>query len=158
MDIQISSNLERLLFELEDRDGAAVARLLRTFREKGSTEISERLHGRLVEGWASARFDDDQVLMCIAEEADKSGIVLDPHSAVGVLAARACRPDPAVPVVALATAHPAKFPDAVEKATGVRPVLPDRLSDLLDRSERMTNLPNDLSEVETFVEEHVRAV
>ncbi len=158
MDIQVSSNLERLLFELEGRDGAAVARLLDAFRENGSVAIDRALHASLAEGWSGARFDDDQVLACIADEADRSGVVLDPHSAVGVLAARACRRDPGVPVVALATAHPAKFPDAVEKATGVRPALPDRLGDLLGLPERMTHLPNDLAGVEAFVEEHVRAV
>jgi threonine synthase len=158
MDIQVSSNLERLLFELEGRDGAAVARLLDAFRENGSVAIDGALHASLAEGWSGARFDDDQVLACIADEADRSGVVLDPHSAVGVLAARACRRDPGVPVVALATAHPAKFPDAVEKATGVRPALPDRLGDLLGLPERMTHLPNDLAGVEAFVEEHVRAV
>ena len=158
MDIQVSSNLERLLFELEGRDGDAVARLLEAFRENGSVAIDEKLHASLASGWLGARFGDDQVLACIAAEADRSGVVLDPHSAVGVLAARECRRDPGVPMVALATAHAAKFPDAVEKATGVRPALPDRLGDLLDRPERMTHLPNDLAGVEAFVEEHARAV
>lgn len=158
MDIQVSSNLERLLFELEGRDGAAVARLLEAFRENGSVPIDGALHASLASGWSGARFDDDQVLACIAAEADRSGVVLDPHSAVGVLAARECRRDPAVPMVALATAHPAKFPDAVEKATGVRPALPERLGDLLTRPERMTHLPNDLAGVEAFVEEHAHAV
>ena len=79
-------------------------------------------------------------------------MVLDPHSAVGVLAARRCRRDPSVPMVALATAHPAKFPDAVESATGVRPVLPERLGDLFERPERCVRLPNDLLAVQAHVE------
>jgi threonine synthase len=132
MDIQVSSNLERLLFELLDRDGAAVAALLDDFRATGTTALDPVLHAALGDAWTAACFHDDAVLRCIADEADRSGVVLDPHSAVGVLAARRCRRDPSVPMVALATAHPAKFPDAVESATGVRPVLPERLGDLFD--------------------------
>ncbi|MEC8872826.1 MAG: threonine synthase, partial [Actinomycetota bacterium] len=106
--------------------------------------------------WSAARFGDDVVKNCIAAEADRSGIVLDPHTAVGVLAGRAARRDPSIPLVALATAHPAKFPDAVEAATGVRPELPDRLADLHDRPERLTRMPNDLVVVQEFVEAHRR--
>ena len=105
---------------------------------------------------AFANFVD--VLRLAADEADRSGTVLDPHSAVGVLAARASGRDRSTPMVALATAHPAKFPDAVEAATGVRPALPERLGDLFDRPERLTTLPNDLASVEAFVEAGVRPV
>ena len=157
MDIQVSSNLERLLFELLDRDGAAVAEQLDRFRASGSFRLDPVLHAALADGWAGARFDDRTVRDCIATEADRSGVVLDPHSAVGVLAARACRRDPSVPMVALATAHPAKFPDAVADATGIRPPLPERLADLHERPERLTRLPNDLAVVQEFVEAHRRA-
>ena len=157
MDIQVSSNLERLLFELLDRDGAAVAEQLDRFRASGSFRLDPVLHAALADGWAGARFDDGTVRDCIATEADRSGVVLDPHSAVGVLAARACRRDPSVPMVALATAHPAKFPDAVADATGIRPPLPERLADLHERPERLTRLPNDLAVVQEFVEAHRRA-
>ena len=157
MDIQVSSNLERLLFELLDRDGAAVAEQLDRFRASGSFRLDPVLHGALADGWAGARFDDGTVRDCIATEADRSGVLLDPHSAVGVLAARACRRDPSVPMVALATAHPAKFPDAVAAATGIRPPLPERLADLHERPERLTRLPNDLAVVQEFVEAHRRA-
>ena len=92
----------------------------------------------------------------IAAEAAQSGIGLAPHTAVGVLAARACRRDPSIPMVALATAHPAKFPDAVEAASGARPGLPDRLADLHQRPERLTALPADLAVVEDFVRAHRR--
>ena len=156
MDIQVSSNLERLLFELLDRDGAAVAEQLDRFRASGSFRLDPVLHAALADGWAGARFDDRTVRDCIATEADRSGVVLDPHSAVGVLAARACRRDPSVPMVALATAHPAKFPDAVADATGIRPPLPERLADLHERPERLTRLPNDLAVVQEFVEAHRR--
>jgi len=157
MDIQVSSNLERLLFELLDRDGAAVAEQLNRFRASGSFRLDPVLHAALADGWAGARFDDGTVRDCIATEADRSGVVLDPHSAVGVLAARACRRDPSVPMVALATAHPAKFPDAVADATGMRPELPERLADLHERPEHLTQLPNDLAVVQEFVEAHRRA-
>ena len=157
MDIQVSSNLERLLFELLDRDGAAVAEQLDRFRASGSFRLDPVLHAALADGWAGARFDDGTVRDCIATEADRSGVLLDPHSAVGVLAARACRRDQSVPMVALATAHPAKFPDAVADATGIRPPLPERLADLHERPERLTRLPNDLAVVQEFVEEHRRA-
>ena len=157
MDIQVSSNLERLLFELLDRDGAAVAEQLDRFRASGSFRLDPVLHAALADGWAGARFDDRTVRDCIATEAARSGVLLDPHSAVGVLAARACRRDPSVPMVALATAHPAKFPDAVADATGIRPPLPERLADLHERPERLTRLPNDLAVVQEFVEAHRRA-
>ena len=157
MDIQVSSNLERLLFELLDRDGAAVAEQLNCFRASGSFRLDPVLHAALADGWAGARFDDGTVRDCIATEADRSGVLLDPHSAVGVLAARACRRDPSVPMVALATAHPAKFPDAVADATGMRPELPERLADLHERPEHLTQLPNDLAVVQEFVEAHRRA-
>ena len=157
MDIQVSSNLERLLFELLDRDGAAVTEQLNRFRASGSFRLDPVLHAALADGWAGARFDDGTVRDCIATEADRSGVLLDPHSAVGVLAARACRRDPSVPMVALATAHPAKFPDAVADATGIRPPLPERLADLHERPERLTRLPNDLAVVQEFVEAHRRA-
>ena len=159
MDIQVSSNLERLLFELSDRDGPAVAALLERFRSEGTAALDPGLHASLGNAWSGYRFDDEEVLRCIADEADRSGTVLDPHTAVGVLAARAHQEagyDVGVKIVALATAHPSKFPDAIEQATGVRPPLPDHLSDLFDRPEQLVRLPNDLEAVEAFVAERSR--
>jgi len=159
MDIQVSSNLERLLFELSDRDGPAVAALLERFRSEGTAALDPGLHASLGNAWSGYRFDDEEVLRCIADEADRSGTVLDPHTAVGVLAARAHQEagyDVGVKMVALATAHPSKFPDAIEQATGVRPPLPDHLSDLFDRPEQLVRLPNDLEAVEAFVAERSR--
>ena len=156
MDIQVSSNLERLLFEMNGRDGATVGAQLDDFRATGDFQLDPVQHAALADGWDGACFDDGEVRACIAAEAERSGIVLDPHTAVGVLAARACRRDPSIPMVALATAHPAKFPDAVEAATGSRPSLPDRLADLHQRPERLTALPADLAVVEDFVRAHRR--
>ena len=159
MDIQVSSNLERLLFDVSNRDGSAVAALLERFRSKGTVTLDPGLHASLGNAWSGYSFNDEEVLLCIADEADRSGTVLDPHTAVGVLAARAYQDsgyDVGVKMVALATAHPSKFPDAIEKATGVRPPLPDRLTDLFDRAEKLVRLPNDLEAVEAFVAERSR--
>jgi threonine synthase len=155
MDIQISSNLERLLFELLNRDGQKVDKMLNEFRERKTISIDPDIRETLSNQWNGACFTDDEVKRCISKEADNSGIVLDPHSAIGVLAARECRKDKSIPMVALATAHPAKFPDAVEDATGIRPELPAHLADLLDRPEQYTQQPNDLATVQKYIEEVV---
>lgn len=155
MDIQISSNLERLLFELLNRDGQKVDKMLNEFRERKTISIDPDIRETLSNQWNGACFTDDEVKRCISKEADNSGIVLDPHSAIGVLAARECRKDKSIPMVALATAHPAKFPDAVEDATGIRPELPEHLADLLDRPEQYTQQPNDLATVQKYIEEVV---
>ncbi len=99
--------------------------------------------------------DDDETVAEIARIHRETGTLVDPHTAVGVAAGRACRGDPRVPMVALATAHPAKFPDAVARATGARPALPRRLADLFERPERYDVLPNDLAAVQAFVRETV---
>ena len=151
MDIQVSSNFERLLFDLLERDGAAVARTLNGFRQSGGFELSEPRWRRASEIFDGFRLDDAQTLAEIARLQAECGELVDPHSAIGVAAARAVGADLEMPVVALATAHPAKFPDAVERATGIRPVLPPRLADLYQREERMTELPNDLYSVQNAI-------
>jgi threonine synthase len=151
MDIQISSNFERFLFELYDRDGAAVAALLGKLRRERRFEVSADLLER-ARGWfAAARFDDEETVRAIAEIHQRSGIVVDPHTAVGILAAEARRPAPEVPVIAIATADPAKFPDAVERAIGIRPVSPPAIGDLHARPERRHLLPNDADAVRRFI-------
>jgi threonine synthase len=158
MDIQVSSNVERLLFDLYDRDGPALAQAMASFRRNGQLAVGE-------ERWKAARavfdgyrFDDDETLQAIAGLHRQTGELVDPHSAIGVAAAHSAEhagertaERGVVPVVALATAHPAKFPDAVERATGHRPALPSHLADLLQRSERVEALPNDLRTVEGYV-------
>jgi len=153
MDIQVSSNFERLVFELYDRDGERVARLMREFRASGALAFDEDRWRRARALFRGHRLDDERTVREIARVHTESGITIDPHTAVGLAAARAARPEVEGPIVTLATAHPAKFPDAVEKATGTRPPLPDRLADLLARAERMTELPNDLK----TVQDHIRA-
>jgi threonine synthase len=147
MDIQVSSNLERLLFELYGRDGLALAELMDQFRAEGVVDLGTERLAQVAEVFDGARFDDDQTRAIIASEYEHDDVLIDPHTAVGVGAARERRRDPSVPMVALATAHPAKFPDAVEQATGIRPELPDHLADLLRRPERCEALPNDFDAV-----------
>ncbi|SET50272.1 threonine synthase [Oceanicella actignis] len=144
MDIQVSSNFERLLFDLLDRDGPAVARLMDELRGQGGFSLPQGALERLRAEFDSARCDEDQTLATIADIHAATGLVIDPHTAVGVHAARAARGDRAAPMVVLGTAHAAKFPDAVERACGVRPALPARMADLFERPERVRDLPNDL--------------
>jgi threonine synthase len=156
MDIQVSSNLERLLFELYDRDGAAITELMDAFRRDRHVSIGAERLAQLTQTWTGVRIDDEQTLQVIADEHARTGMLLDPHTAVGLGAARLARRDRDIPMVTLATAHPAKFPDAVEKATGVRPALPPHLAELLDRPEQLTELPNDLAVVQRFVRDVTR--
>ena len=151
MDIQISSNFERLLFDVFDRDGAQVRRVMQSFRQSGEYSVSAEEHQRLRRLFDAHRFDDAETSAEIAGRLADSGELLDPHSAIATAAARAeVRPEISA-VVALATAHPAKFPDAVEKASGVRPELPERLADLYEREERYTTLPNDLVALQDYI-------
>jgi threonine synthase len=146
MDIQVSSNHERLLFELLGRDGEATRELLVRFRDLGSVEAPRS------DRFSAARIDDPQVLDTIREVHDRHGVLVDPHTAVGIAAALSQRTSTEVPMVCVATAHPAKFPDAVERATGIRPPLPERLADLFEREERFDVLPADLAVIERHVE------
>lgn len=156
MDIQVSSNFERLLFELLGKDGAEVARVLTDFRKEGRFTIAPELHRRVLEGFEGFRLDDAGTLQEIARCHAACGEVIDPHTAVGLAAARARRGDPAVPMVTLATAHPAKFPDAVEQAIGLRPQLPPRLADLLERPERLQVMAADEEGLKAYLRAHAR--
>ncbi len=151
MDIQISSNLERLLFERMDRDATAIVELFSRFRADGTVSVPlEVLEGLRAE-FDCGRLDDEQAAEVIRRVHARSGMLIDPHTAVGVGIAESLEGDPSVPVVSLATAHPAKFPDAVEAATGLRPPLPEHLADLLDRTERVEHCAADLGAVEELV-------
>ncbi|SMH58865.1 threonine synthase [Azospirillum agricola] len=157
MDIQISSNFERLLFDLLGRDGAAVTDALNRFRTEGKFAVTEAQLADALAVFSGHRVDEDATMATVAATWEESGYLLDPHTAVGVAAAKADPLDPAIPMVVLATAHPAKFPDAVEKATGRRPPLPPRLSDLYEREERLSELPNEVAAVQEFVAARARA-
>jgi threonine synthase len=157
MDIQVSSNFERLLFELQGRDGAITAEAMRRFRAEGRMPIADAAWREATRLFAGFTLDDAGTLAEIRHLHQAAGYLADPHTAVGTAAARALAPeDPAIPVVVAATAHPAKFPDAVERATGLRPPLPARLADLYDREERFSTLADDLGAVEAAVRAHAR--
>jgi threonine synthase len=151
MDIQVSSNFERLLFELYDGDGGAVAQSMAELGQSGRLALAQGAVTRLREEFRSARSDQATTAAMIARVVREGGPVLDPHTAIGVVAARACRGEPSVPMIALGTAHAAKFPDAVGDACGMRPALPARLADLHEREERVTVVANDLAAVESLV-------
>jgi threonine synthase len=150
MDIQVSSNFERLLFEMNGRDGGLTAEQLARFRASGRLTIEHDQRAEWIDGtFRAARSDDEATVAEIRRVYADTGMLIDPHTATATAAARRLGGDQ--PVVTLATAHPAKFPDAVECATGVRPGLPPHLADLFDRPERTNAVPADLSAVEAFV-------
>lgn len=151
MDIQVSSNFERFLFELYGRDGRATEAAVTEFREKGSLSVGSNLWRRAQDTFDGYRTDEAETMAVIGETYRDSNYLLDPHSAIGVASARARRRDSTTPVVVLATAHPAKFPDAVREASGVYPELPPALADLRERPERIEVLPNDLRVIQKFV-------
>jgi threonine synthase len=160
MDIQVSSNFERLLFEALGRDGAAVGRLMASLAQSGRFELPAGALERIRAEFSAERVSEDQTRETMRRVHELSGYVLDPHTAVGVAAAaryRGAEKAAESPVVTLATAHPAKFPAAVKAATGVEPGLPLWLADLYGRAERYDVLANDQAAVEAYVSARSRA-
>jgi len=158
MDIQVSSNFERLLFEASGRDPRTVVARMNELATDGAFVISPDAISRIRADFDAFRVDETACGEEMGRVYRESGMIIDPHSAVGVNAARkALAAAPATPVIALGTAHPAKFPDAVERATGVRPALPEPLSDLIDRREAIVVLPNDRRVVADYVRQSARA-
>ena len=154
MDIQVSSNFERLLFDCGARDGAALAEQMRGFEETRAMRLTNAQREGAAALISSARADANDMSRAMAWAWQHSGELLDPHTAIGYHAARAADLPREVPMVTLATAHPAKFRDAVERATGSRPRLPARVGDLFDREERCVDLPGDYEAVAAYVAEH----
>jgi threonine synthase len=157
MDITVSSNFERLLFDLYDRDGVAVAELMKQF-ENGDVNFTEAAMGQARSLFSSHRVSDEQTCRQIADTWADCEYLLDPHSAIGVKAALDSDIAPDIPVISLATAHPAKFPDAI-KQSGLNETvaLPPHLGDLFERSERLEVLPNDLAAVQAFIAANIKA-
>ncbi len=151
MDIQVSSNFERALFYAYGQDGGAVAQLMDELKA-GGFKVSQGALEALREAFDSGRCDEDETSATIRRVHAATGELLCPHSAVGVKVADEMRV-PGTPMITLATAHPAKFPAAVEAASGVHPPLPERMSDLYERSERVTGVANDLGAIETLIKE-----
>jgi threonine synthase len=156
MDIQVSSNFERLLFELMDRDAAATAGLMQDFRRTGHMPVPDAAWSRATALFQGLALSDAETEGAIRRIHETTGYLADPHTAIGIEAARLARPAGPAPVVAMATAHPAKFPDAVERATGIRPSLPPRLAHLMSDTELFTRAPNDLAAVETLLRAFVK--
>ncbi|MFK8042787.1 threonine synthase [Congregibacter sp.] len=157
MDISVSSNFERLMFDLYDRDGGAIAGLMAAF-DDGDIALSEGAMANARKMFASHRVDDAETLACISEVWDKTGYLLDPHSAIGYAAALSSKQKSELPWVTLATAHPAKFPDAIGQAeVGTSAHLPPHLADLFELDEHFDVLPNDIAAVQRFMSEHLGA-
>ncbi len=151
MDIQVSSNFERLLFEATGRDGAAVRALMGSLAQSGRFSLSTRALSEIRALFSADHASEDEVAAVIRTVLRETGHFVDPHTAVGLAVAEKETRDPSIPMIVLGTAHPAKFPDAVEAACGVRPPLPDWLADLPTRAERVTTMPVDQGAVERFI-------
>jgi threonine synthase len=153
MDIQVSSNFERLLFDVGGRDGAALAEQMRGFEASKAMRLTNAQREGAMALFTSARTDPDEMSQTMRWACEVSGQVIDPHTAIALHAARTADLPPEVPVVTLATAHPAKFRDAVERATGTRPSLPARVGDLFRREERFVELPGDYATIAAWIAE-----
>ena len=157
MDIQVSSNFERLLFDVCHRDASAIRRWMANLQQSGRFELGHDARAAIDAEFDALRTGETGTLKEIANTWRQSSYLLDPHSAVAVHAARkVLARNRATPMIVLATAHPAKFPDAVAQATGLRPQLPAHLADLLDRPEHVTILPNDQTAIERFMSDRAR--
>ena len=154
MDIQVSSNFERALFDAYGRDGAAVKAQMDELKETGQFTVSQGALESLRETFASGRASEDETSSTITRAHAHMNEILCPHSAIGVHVAEAHLS--ATPMVTLATAHPAKFPDAVEAVMGVRPPLPPRMADLYDRSERMTEVAGGLPALQSIIKDRIK--
>ena len=154
MDILVSSNFERYLFDLFDRDGTSLAEFMAAFG-KQSLQVSETHWREVKETFDSASVDDETTCKLIADVYAKNGMLLDPHTAVGLQSARLCNKDVNVPMITLATAHPAKFSDAITDAGLPVPDLPPHMGDLFEREERYQVIPADLTVVSTYISENL---
>ena len=155
MDIMVSSNFERMLFDLYDQDGDAIRGLMEDFKS-GAMHLDPGVLQKAQAIFSSHKVEDEVTLEVIREVFDECEYLLDPHTAIGVKAARETRRDPAIPMVCLATAHPAKFPEAVRKAgQDADPTLPYHMADLFQREERYKILPKDLSQVQSYIADNL---
>jgi threonine synthase len=157
MDIQVSSNFERLLFDLSGRDGAGLNAMMTGFETSKAMTIPEDMLAPSRPLISSARIDPDGMALAMRWASERGGQIIDPHSAIGLAAARESGIASDVPIVTLATAHPAKFRDAVERATGHRPSLPQRIGTLFEREERYNTLPATKEAIAAYVAERATA-
>ncbi|GAB3486058.1 threonine synthase [Marinomonas epiphytica] len=154
MDIMVSSNFERLLFDAHGREGAAIDDLMERFNQ-GDVQLNDEAWSFVKSNFDSHKVDDQKTCDVIADVFAKTQYLLDPHTAIGIEAARQCQKDGSVPMITLATAHPVKFPEAVEKAGCESPSLPAHMADLFEREESYTVLDNELSDVQAFVAKNI---
>jgi threonine synthase len=157
MDIQVSSNFERLLFEASRRDGAVVRRLMDQLKQSGRFALPDAMLAAIREDFDAGRADETETAAAIRAAWREAGGLVDPHTAVALAVADRDASDSGIPNIALSTAHAAKFPDAVEAACGVRPQLPAWLDGLMTRAEQVRTMKNDQGEVERFIQSASRA-
>jgi threonine synthase len=150
MDIQVSSNFERLLFDAHGRDGAAVSRMMESLKQSGSFSIGDEAFDSIQREFSAGRCDEITTAKVIRETLEKSGYLLDPHTAVGVKVAQE-QAHAGVPMITLATAHPAKFPDAVKDACGIHPDLPKWQGNLMSRAEKFEIIENDEAALKAMI-------
>ena len=155
MDIQVASNFERLLFEMLDRSGEAVTAAMQALKQSGSFSVDPQNMALVGQLFSAKRIDEAATLEAIRDVANRAGVVVDPHSAVGITAGRLARRAKDTPLVCLATAHPAKFPDAIEKALGSPPPPPPKIAALFELEERYDVLANDPIAVKNYVREYL---
>jgi len=156
MDIQVSSNFERLLFDASDRNASVIKNQMASLKQSGSFDVSEKTMKNISAEFAAGACNEDETSAQIKKSLTQCSYLVDPHTAVGLHVAEK-HISSKTPMITLATAHPAKFPDAVKTASGVYPDLPARMGDMMTREERMTVLPNEINKLEAFIEEHSRA-
>ncbi len=157
MDIQVSSNFERLLFEAEGRNAEAVRRHMASLAQSGAFTISGAPMAAIRGEFDAGRAGEDETAATMRRYYEQAGYLLDPHTAVAMAVGAEQGGDPSVPRIVLGTAHPAKFPEAVKAATGVHAALPPHVADIMERPERVTRLPNDLAAVQAHIAAHARA-
>ena len=156
MDIQVSSNFERLLFDAADRDASVIRNQMASLKQSGQFEVSDRTMNSILADFVAGSCNEEETKKQILSVLETTGYLCDPHTAVGLHVAENHLSED-VAMITLGTAHPAKFPAAVEEATGVHPELPLRIGDLMERPERFEILPNDISRVEAYIESKSRA-
>jgi threonine synthase len=157
MDIQVSSNFERLVFEATDRDSASVRGMMASLGQSGRFVLPAAALRSIREVFDAGRADEDEVSAAIRAAWREGGDLIDPHTAVAIAVSEHATATPNVPNIVLSTAHAAKFPDAVQAACGMRPKLPAYLGDLMTKPERITRMPNDRAELERFIRAASRA-
>ncbi|MCR6652360.1 MAG: threonine synthase [Cellvibrionaceae bacterium] len=157
MDIMVSSNFERMLFDLYDRDGSQIRQLMDEFKTSGRLTLAPEPLRKAQSLFSSYRLSDEETIAVIRDVFETTEYLLDPHTAIGVQAGRQTRVDSSTPMICLATAHPAKFPEAVRQAGQSQdPALPHHMQDLFGREERCQVLDDDLSQLKTFIQGNIR--